>query len=180
MRGELAQAESPTVGPALRDGTEPGMSLLRVAQGRSISRFGLSGRALDEAEDPITRSRLLPAAVEIMLEIHDLDSARAAADELDGIAAQHGAPYLSALSAHASGAVLLAEGDPRAALVKLRAAHRSWRALDAPHETARVRLQIGLACRELGDAGSAELEFEAARGTFEQWARSPTSSASPA
>jgi DNA-binding CsgD family transcriptional regulator len=172
--GELAHAEDSYRRASLagRD-PEPGMSLLRVAQGRIDLALRAVRRALDEAEDPITRARLLPAAVEIMLEIRDLDSARAAADELDGIAARHGASYLSALSAHASGAVLLAEGDPRAALVKLRTAHRSWRELDAPHETARVRLRIGLACRELGDAGSAELEFDAARGTFEQLGAEP-------
>jgi ATP/maltotriose-dependent transcriptional regulator MalT len=169
LRGELAQSEESYRRASLagRD-PEPGMSLLRAAQGRVDLALRAIRRALDEAQDPISRSRLLPAAVEIMLEIHDVDGARAAADELDGIAAQHGAPYLSALSAHASGAVLLAGGDPRAALVKLRAAHRSWRELDAPHQTAGVRLQIGLACRELGDVGSAELEFEAARGTFEE------------
>jgi ATP/maltotriose-dependent transcriptional regulator MalT len=174
LRGELAQAEESYRRASLagRD-PEPGMSLLRAAQGRVDLALRAVRRALDEAQDPLTRSRLLPAAVEIMLEVQDLDSARAAADELDGIAARHGASYLSALSAHASGAVLLAAGDPRAALVKLRAAHRSWRALDAPHEAARVRLQIGLACRELGDVGSAELEFEAARDTFEQLGAEP-------
>jgi DNA-binding NarL/FixJ family response regulator len=144
------------------------MSLLRVAQGRIDLALRAIRRALDETEDPIARSRLLPAGVEIMLEARDLDRARAAADELDGIAAQHGVPFLSALSAQASGAVLLAKGDARAALSRLRAAHRSWRELDAPHQTARLRLLIALACRELGDAASAELEFEAARGTFEQ------------
>jgi DNA-binding CsgD family transcriptional regulator len=174
LRGEPAHAEESYRRASLagRD-PEPGMSLLRAAQGRVDLALRAIRRALDEADDPITRSRLLPAAVEIMLTIQDLDGARAAADELDGIAAQHGAPYLSALSAHASGAVLLADGDPRAALVKLRAAHRSWRELDAPHEAARVRLQIGLACRELGDAGGAELEFEAARGTFTQLGAEP-------
>ena len=57
--------------------------------------------------------------------------------------------------------------------MKLRAAHRAWRELDAPHQIAGVRLQIALACRELGDAGSAELEFEAARGTFERLGAAP-------
>ena len=52
--------------------------------------------------------------------------------------------------------------------MRLRAAHRAWRALDAPHQTARVRLLIGLACRELGDLAGAELEFDAARGTLER------------
>ena len=174
MRGELAGAEESYRRASLagRD-PEPGMSLLRVAQGRIDLALGAIRRALDEAEDPITRSRLLPAGVEIMLEARDLDGARAAADELDGIAAQHGVPYLDALSAHASGAVRLAEGDTRAALIRLRAAHRSWREVDAPHQTARLRLLIGLACREIGDAASAELEFEAARGTFERLGAEP-------
>jgi DNA-binding NarL/FixJ family response regulator len=169
LRGELTQAEASYRRASLagRD-PEPGMSLLRVAQGRIDLALRAIRRALDETEDPIARSRLLPAGVEIMLEARDLDRARAAADELDGIAAQHGVPFLSALSAQASGAVLLAKGDARAALLRLRAAHRSWRELDAPHQTARLRLLIALACRELGDAASAELEFEAARGTFEQ------------
>ena len=57
--------------------------------------------------------------------------------------------------------------------MKLRGAHRSWRELDAPHQAARVRLLIGLACRELGDAASAELEFEAARGTLERLGAGP-------
>ena len=174
LRGELAQAEESyrRASVAGRD-PEPGMSLLRVAQGRTDLALRAVRRALDEAEDPITRSRLLPACVEIMLETDDVEGARAAAVELDGIASQHGAPYLSALSAHASGAVLLKEGDPRTALLKLRAAHRSWRELDARYQAAGARVLIGLACRELGDAGSAELEFEAARGTLEQLGAGP-------
>jgi DNA-binding NarL/FixJ family response regulator len=101
-----------------------------------------------------------------MLEAEDTGAARAAADELARIAAQFEAPYLSALAAEASGAVLLAEGDPRAALATLRSALRSWRALEAPHQAARVRVLIGVSCRELGDGATAELEFEAARGVL--------------
>ena len=82
---------------------------------------------------------MLPAYVEIMLEADDLEAARAAADELAGIAAHLDAPYLHALAAHASGAVLLSEGDPRAALAELRSAHNSWRDLEAPYQAARVR-----------------------------------------
>jgi DNA-binding NarL/FixJ family response regulator len=108
-----------------------------------------------------------------MLEAGDVETARVAADELDGLAAHHAAPYLNALAGEASGGVLLAEGDPRAALAKLRAAHRSWRELEAPHRAARVRLLIGIACRELGDGASAKLEFEAARGTLEALGAAP-------
>jgi hypothetical protein len=50
-----------------------------------------------------------------------------------------------------AGAVLLAEGDARSALPRLRVAGSAWRGLDAPYETARVRVLIGLACGELGD-----------------------------
>ena len=169
LRGELAEAQESYRQASLagRD-PEPGMSLLRLAQGRIDLALPAIRRALEEAQDPIARSRLLPGYVEVMLEAEEVGSARAAADELAGIAAQLDAPYLHALAAHASGAVLLAEGDPRGALTNLRTAHRSWRDLEAPHQVARVRLLIGVACRELGDGASAELEFEAARGVLDE------------
>jgi DNA-binding NarL/FixJ family response regulator len=174
LRGEFAEAEESYRQASLagRD-PEPGMSLLRLAQGRIGLALPAIRRALEETPDPMSRARLLPACVEVMLEAEDVAAARAAAEELTGIAAQFDAPYLKALAAHASGAVLLAEGDPRAALTKLRAAHRSWRGLEAPHEAARVRLLIGVACRELGDGANAELEFEAARGVFAELGATP-------
>jgi DNA-binding NarL/FixJ family response regulator len=174
LRGELTDAEKSFRQASLagRD-PEPGMSLLRLAQGRIDLALASIRRALDEAEDPIARSRLLPACVEVLLEAEDSVAARAAADELAGVAAQLGGPYLNALAAEASGAVLLAEGDPRAALANLRSAHRSWRELDAPHQAARARLQIAAACRELGDDATAELEFESARTVFEELGAGP-------
>ncbi len=174
LRGEPAEAQESYRQASLagRD-PEPGMSLLHVAQGRIDLARPAIRRALDEAQDPIARSRLLPAFVEVMLEAEDVQAARAAADELAGIAAQFDAAYLDAVAAHASGAVLLAEGDPRTALTKLRTAQRSWRDLEAPHEGARVRVLIGVACRELGDGASAKLEFEAASGVFEELGARP-------
>jgi DNA-binding NarL/FixJ family response regulator len=174
LQGELEAAEESYRKASLagRD-PEPGMSLLRLAEGRTHLALPAIRRALDEAEDPIARSRLLPASVEVLLEANDVEAARAAADELAAIAAELDAPYLHALAAEASGAVLLGEGDPRAALTKLRAAHRSWRELEAPHRAARVRVLIGVACRDLGDDASAELEFEAARGVLEELGAAP-------
>jgi DNA-binding CsgD family transcriptional regulator len=58
-------------------------------------------------------------------------------------------------------------------VAKLRAAHRTWRELEAPHQAARVRLLIGIACRELGDGASAVLEFEAARGALVELGAAP-------
>jgi DNA-binding CsgD family transcriptional regulator len=95
-------------------------------------------------------------------------AARRAADELAQLAAGLDAPYLTTLAAHGLGAVLLVEGDAKAALVELRNAHGLWRDFDAPHQGARVRVLIGLACRDLGDEAGAGLEFEAARGVFEE------------
>jgi DNA-binding CsgD family transcriptional regulator len=165
--GELAQAQESYRKASLAGREpEPGMSLLRVTQGRIDLALPAIRRVTEEAQDPIDRSRLLPAYVEIMLEADDLGAARAAADELASIAADLDAPYLHALAAHTAGAVLLSEGDSRAALTKLRDAHNSWRDLEAPHQAARVRVLIGIACLDLGDDASAELEFGAARGVF--------------
>jgi DNA-binding CsgD family transcriptional regulator len=74
---------------------------------------------------------------------------------------------------HARGAVLLTEGDAQAALVVLRAAWEVWRELQAPYEAARVRVLVGLACRELGDAEAATMELRAARGVFAQLGATP-------
>jgi DNA-binding CsgD family transcriptional regulator len=174
LRGELAEAEESYRQASLagRD-PEPGMSLLRLAQGRIDLALPAIRRALEEAQDPVARSRLLPACVEVMLAAEDAGAARAATDELAELAAQFDAPYLNALAGDATGAVLLAEGDPGAALTMLRTAQRSWRDLEAPHQAARVRVLIGVACHALGDAASAELEFEAARGALEELGAAP-------
>jgi len=80
---------------------------------------------------------------------------------------------LRAVSGHARGAVLLGEGDVRAALVVLRRARAAWRDLDAPYEAARVQVMIGLACRELGDRNTATMELDAARSIFRQLRAAP-------
>jgi DNA-binding NarL/FixJ family response regulator len=97
------------------------------------------------------------------LAAEDLKGARAAAEELTAIAGTIDAPLLRALATHASGAVLLAEGDPRAALTALQQASAAWRALGAPFQEARARLSIGWAYRALGDEDSAALEIDVAR-----------------
>jgi DNA-binding NarL/FixJ family response regulator len=80
---------------------------------------------------------------------------------------------LSAMSAQARGAVALTQGDARAALLTLRHAWEVWQELVAPYEAARVRVLLGLACRALGDADTAALELEAARGVFAQLGAAP-------
>ncbi|CAN5298898.1 LuxR C-terminal-related transcriptional regulator [soil metagenome] len=174
LRGEFAQAgESYRKASQAGREPEPGMSLLRLAQGWVDDAAAAIRRLLVETEDPIGRSKVLPACVDIMLEARDFGAARTAADELARIAGRIDVPYLRALASHAAGAVLLAEGDARAALTELRNAYVSWRRLDAPHQSARVRVQIGMACQELGDEGTAEMELVAARSVFEQLGAAP-------
>ena len=80
---------------------------------------------------------------------------------------------LAATVAHARGAVLLADGDAWAALVSLRQSNRLWQELGAPYEAARARVLIGVACRDLGDRDSGELELDAARAAFRELGAAP-------
>jgi len=113
LRGDLAAAEESYLQASLagRD-PEPGMSLLRLGQGRIDLALPAVRRALAEATGPTARSRLLPACVEIMLEARETGPARTAADELARLAAEFDTPFLEGLVADAYGAVLVAEGDP--------------------------------------------------------------------
>ena len=85
------------------------------------------------------------------------------AEELAAIAETLDAPLLRAEAAQALGAVLLAEGEPRAALDALREASAGWRQLDVPYEAARARVLAGMAHRALGDEDTAAMELDAAR-----------------
>jgi DNA-binding NarL/FixJ family response regulator len=147
---------------------QPGLALLRLSQGQADAAQAAIRRAVDEASDPASRARLLPAHVEIMLAAGDVPAARASADELAEIAEAFGAPMLRALSTQARGAVLLAEGDAAAALAELRQAWVSSQTLETPYEGARARVLIAEACRALGDADTAAMELDAARAIFHE------------
>jgi DNA-binding CsgD family transcriptional regulator len=174
LRGEYAQAED-GYRQALESGRQPqpGLAQLRLAQGQVDVAVAAIRTALDEAQDRAVRSRMLAAYVEIVLAASDVQAARIAADELAEIAADFDAAFLHAVAAHWRGAVLLAEGDARAALVVLRRARTAWQELEAPYEAARVRVLAGLACRELGDGDTAEMELDAARRVFQELGAAP-------
>ena len=174
LRGEFTEAEESyrkANGAGRRP--EPGLALLRLAQGRIDVATGVLRRALNETQEPSARSRILPAYVETMIAVGDVASARAGADELGQIAKLLGAPYLRAVAASAEGAVLLAEGEAASALPILRVAGSAWRELDAPYETARVQVLIGLACGAVDDAETSALELDGARKVFERLGAEP-------
>ena len=142
-------------------------AMLRLAQGRADAADAAIRRVLHEADEPMSRARLLGPYIEIVLaHAGDVEAARAAADELNAIATELDKPFLHALGAQVSGAVLLAEGNPSAALLPLRRAWRAWHELDAPYEAARTRVSLARACRLLGDDDGAEMELDAARSVF--------------
>jgi DNA-binding CsgD family transcriptional regulator len=145
---------------------QPGLALLRLAQGRTDAAAAAIRRVLAETGGRLERARLLPAAVEILLETGDQGGAREAAAELGRIAGEYGTTALLAEADHARGAVCLAAGDAAGALAALRRAWRAWRELEAPYQAARARLLIGLACRELGDEDAASMELDAARAVL--------------
>jgi len=174
LRGEFAQAEDAYRQASLCGRVpQPGLARLRLAQGQKDAAYASIQRALDETEDRVTRSKLLADSVEIMLAVRKLDAARAAADELSQIALDFEAPLLRASSDHARGAVLLAEGEARAAATVLRRAWMSWQEMDAPYEGAQVRVLLGRACRDLGDEDAAQMELDAARAVFRELGAGP-------
>jgi DNA-binding CsgD family transcriptional regulator len=174
LRGEFVEAEE-AYRRASQFGREPqpGLSLLRLAQGQVDAAAAAIRRVMDEASDRVARSKLLAAHVEIMLAAGDVQAAHAAADELARLAGDLGGPLLGAVAAHAQGAVLLGEGDARAALWGLRHAWTAWQDLEVPYEAARVRVLIGLACRQLGDQDGAAMELDAAGWVFRQLDAAP-------
>jgi DNA-binding NarL/FixJ family response regulator len=174
VRGEFAAAED-AFQEARRCGCEPqpGLALLRLAQGNDTAAAAAIRRAAGETTAPLERAGLLPAYVEIMIAAGELEPARAACEQLAEIALRQGSTALHAMSDHATGSLALADGDGRAALVALRRACDAWNALEAPYEAARARVLLAAACRAVGDADTAELELDAARGAFELLGAAP-------
>jgi DNA-binding NarL/FixJ family response regulator len=168
LRGERTAEES--YREASRRGYEPqpGLALLRLAEGKGDAASSAMRRVLDEALQPRARAALLPAYVEIMLAGGELEEARSACRELETISGAHRSDMLRALSAQARGALALAEGDTQTALAALREALQTWQELEAPYEAARVRVLVALGCRAAGDEDTAAWELEAARAAFDR------------
>jgi DNA-binding CsgD family transcriptional regulator len=167
--GELTEAER-AYQQASRWGRspQPGLALLRLAQGKVDIAEAAIRLAIDGASELATRPGLLAGYVEILLAAGDIPAARAAADELVDLANDYDAPLLRAMAGHANAAVVLAGSDARAALAALRGAWAAWQELDAPFEAARVRVLVGQACRRLGDEDTARMEWDAAGWVFER------------
>ena len=151
----------------------PGLALLRLAQGHAEAARTSIGLALQERRAPRQRIDLLAAAVDIMLARGDVADAESAANELSQIARDHDVAFARGRAAQARGAVLLAAGNAAPALAELQSAGAAWQEIDAPYELARTRMLVGLAYQALGDRDGARLEFEAAHDVFDRIRRDP-------
>jgi ATP/maltotriose-dependent transcriptional regulator MalT len=152
---------------------QPGLALLRLAQGDAEAAGAGIRRALAETREPLQRAVLLPARAEIALALGEIDDARDAASELEETAATSGSAMLAATAAQVRGAVELSGGAAEAALPRLRRAWQLWEEVGAPYQAARTRVLIGEACAALGDRDAAAVELEAARAGFESLGAGP-------
>src|SRR5687768_10354304 len=134
LRGDFKKAEAAYMQANERGRKpQPGLSLLRLAQERIADAAASIRNVLPDTRAQAPRARILAAAVEILLAAGEVDEARAAADELSEIARALDAALLSGTSAHATGAVLLAQGDIAGAGTSLRVAWDIWRDLEMPY-----------------------------------------------
>jgi DNA-binding CsgD family transcriptional regulator len=174
IRGNLDDAEV-----AYRQAAEfghepqPGLALLWLARGRTTAAISAVGRLLAEAKGPVQRSWMLPAAVEILVSAGLIDQAGKHADELAGIASSFGNVALRAMATYAAATVSLASGETENALAKAREACRIWNDIGSPYESARARVVVARALRELGDEDSATTEFAVARRAFAEVGAAP-------
>ncbi|WP_020385804.1 helix-turn-helix transcriptional regulator [Kribbella catacumbae] len=145
---------------------QPGLALLWLARGRGPAALAAIRRLLAETGDPVHRSRLLPAAVEILVASDCGDEAAEVAGELTKIADAFGCTGLRAMAAYCAGLVALAADDLDRALPAARHAAQLWTGLQAPYEVARARVLVGRAFRGLGDQDSATAELTAALQSF--------------
>jgi class 3 adenylate cyclase len=173
-RGDFAAAEE-----AYRQAKEwgrdpqPGLALLRLAQGKTDAAVAAIKRSLGGSSDPLGRIRRLPAQVQISLAAGDLKVARAAAEELDGLVdafklGEARAPSFEATACLAWGQIRLAENDADGAVRELERATGIWRTLAAPYEAAEAQMLLGLALRRAGQEDEARDELTAAKAIFER------------
>lgn len=180
-RGDFAAAEDyfqqVATGSQLSNPPQPGLALLRLAQGRPEDALSSIRNALasgaTETIDRLTRASLLPAQAEIAIVLGDLDTARASAEELEGIAGDYRTPGMEASAACVRGAVHLAEASAAEAVSSLRRGWRLWQQAEVPYEAARARMLLATAYGVQDDHESARSELQAAKAAFDRLGAEP-------
>ncbi len=147
----------------------PGAALLDRCNGQVARAAATLAAALaNEPSDALARARLLPAEVQLAVEVGDLGRARAAAAELAELAEIYPSKAMAAAAAAAGGGLSLAEGDAGAAVAAFRKARQAWTDAGAPYEAARTRVMLASALAADGRLDVAATELSQARAAFEQ------------
>ena len=157
---------------------QPGLALVRLARGESAAAAAAIRDALERPsrvpskelppDTALQRAPLLDAQVEIEVAAGDLARARAAADELERVAARFQSNALVAAATLARGRVRLAEGDAAEAERCCSEAARLWNEIGAPYEAALARMVLAEALRAGGREEQAVLELQAARKSLDR------------
>ena len=153
---------------------QPGLSLLRLAQGKvEAATAGIRQSLADTSGNHCLRVRLLAAQAEIALAAGDVETAASTADQLESLVGEFEAASLHAMSTGVRGAVRLAQGAAGDALPLLRDAQKTWQQIDAPYEVAELRLLMARGHHALGDEDAGLMEARAARDAFERLGARP-------
>ena len=168
MRGNLPEAER-AYEEAARwlPNTGPGLARLRLAQNKPDAAHAMIRRIAEHLTEPAPRALLLDAWVEIALAANDINSGRTACTELAALAERINFPFVRALRARTTGALLLADNKPHDAITEFERSRALWQELQVPYEAARVQCWMGRGYRKLGDEDSAKAAFAQAQKAFE-------------
>ncbi len=148
---------------------QPGLSLVLLQRGRPQTAATALRRALAHTSlSPLDRAKLLPAQLEVALTLEDMEVARAAVAELDGIADAHPtSPALRATADAGAAAVALVEGALGEAERAATHARMLFDEIDLSYESARVSLLLGQIQQAKGNADLARSEMTTALTTLE-------------
>jgi DNA-binding NarL/FixJ family response regulator len=168
LRGKLKEsdAEYRLAGEIALD-PQPGLALLRLAQGRPEEAAAMIRRALETAGEMPRKMALLPGGIEIFIACGELDTAESLCREIKEIAELFGTEILARVADQSCGLLALAHRDFAEAIAALSRARRYWSDFGAPYLVARLRVDIARGYRELGDVESAEMELNAAEKLFQ-------------
>jgi len=148
---------------------QPGLSLLRLAQGKTAAAAAGIAQALAVVtQNRCMQIRLLSAQIRIAIAGGDLQTARSALDRLESAVEGFDVPSLQATAAGMRGSLRLAEGDPAGSMADLRASIQGWERTGAPYEVAEIRLVSARALAAVGDTDAAVMEARSARQAFER------------
>ncbi len=174
LRGSFAEAAAEyRRADAIGIDPQPGLALLRLAEGLDDQAASMIRRSIEMADDMPRRAALLPAGIEILTTIGDLDSTTQLCSEMSEIAGVYETEILERVADQCRGSLALAKGDTSSALASLDRVRRYWSTFGAPYLDARLRLEIARCHAALGEAERAMEELDAAEWLFRDLGAEP-------